>query len=319
MDNTTPAAYNTNGTSNGLVPIDVDLEVNKTYLGEDQAAGRMTWRIDVFNKSASNGSSGFLVNDEIPAGFTDLKIKTPPNVQVSVNQGPSQIDPKRIYLQATFGPLPAGQSTWVEISAKVPTGSIPGCVENTASIIGNENDPNSGNNSSTAECENKDVTIRIKKVDFNESSQDVPLNAAFKLFEAVAGPDGSLSPSSEGKEIVTTDKGVLGEATVTPGKSYFLVETQSPKGYSLLSRPILLRVESDKDGKVKLVFPEQKDTFPVLQEKIVYQDGVITIPVADVMVGDLPRTGGNGVVPIVLLGATLVIFGAMRTRFKTKR
>lgn len=319
LDNTAPTAYNTDGTSNGLVPVDVDLEVNKTYLGEDQAAGRVTWRIDVFNKSASNGSSGFLINDEIPAGFTDLKIKTPPNAQVSVNQGPSQTDPKRIYVQATFGPLPAGQSTWIELSAKAPEGAIPGCVENTVSIIGNENDPNSGNNSSTAECENKDVTIRIKKVDFNESTQDTPLNATFKLFEAVASPDGSLSPSSEGKEIVTTDRGILGEATVTPGKSYFLVETQSPRGYSLLPRPILLRVESDKDGKVKLVFPEQKDTFPVLQEKILYQDGVITIPVADVTVGNLPRTGGNGIAPIVLLGAMLVMFGVTWSRIKIKR
>lgn len=300
VDNTAPRSYNSNGTSNGLVPVDVDLEATKTFVKEE--GGRIYWKVEVANKSLLNGSSGFVLNDTFEQGYTDIRMESTTGKQTSVHTSGNSI-------QIIFGPLAPNSSVSVEISAQQPPNMVAGCARNTATIIGNETDPETGNNTATAEeCTDIPLKIQIQKVDANNHAQ--MLNAKFELREPVGDSVANYVPAQTGTEIVVNADGTSGTADVKTDKYYFLIETKSPSGYSLLPEPMLMRIEKDTAGNPVVKFPRQVNAFPVLTSNIKVDKGLITIPIADVKEsGTLPKTGGIGVGMVALLGAAIVGVG----------
>ncbi|WP_253701401.1 DUF6923 family protein [Corynebacterium ulcerans] len=300
IDDTAPRSYNSDGTSNGLVPAEVDLEATKTFIKEEN--GRIYWRIEVANKSLLNGSSGFVLNDTFEQGYSDIKMERTTATQTSVHTSGNSI-------QIIFGPVPPGSSVSVEISAKQPETMVDGCARNTATIIGNETDPMSGNNTTTAEeCTDTPLKIQIQKVDADNHTKT--LDAKFELRDPVGDSVDNYVPAQTGTEIVVNADGTSGTADVKTDKYYFLVETKSPSGYSLLPEPMLMRIEKDTAGNPVVKFPRQVNAFPVLTSNIKVDKGLITIPIADVKEsGTLPKTGGIGVGMVALLGAAIVGVG----------
>ncbi|ESU57312.1 MULTISPECIES: DUF6923 family protein [Corynebacterium] len=300
IDDTAPRSYNSDGTSNGLVPAEVDLEATKTFIKEEN--GRIYWRIEVANKSLLNGSSGFVLNDTFEQGYSDIRMESTTATQTSVHTSGNSI-------QIIFGPVPPSSSVSVEISAKQPETMVDGCARNTATIIGNETDPMSGNNTTTAEeCTDTPLKIQIQKVDADNHTKT--LNAKFELRDPVGDSVGNYVPAQTGTEIVVNADGTSGTADVKTDKYYFLVETKSPSGYSLLPEPMLMRIEKDTAGNPVVKFPRQVNAFPVLTSNIKVDKGLITIPIADVKEsGTLPKTGGIGVGMVALLGVAIVGVG----------
>lgn len=98
-------------------------------------------------------------------------------------------------------------------------------------------------------------------------------------------------------------------------KLYYLVETQAPGEYSLLARPALFLIERKDTGNA-VIFYDEKTSQPYPNGG---SDGLVTsapgktdpayafIQVADVKTGSLPKTGGNGILPWVLAGVTLIL------------
>ena len=100
---------------------------------------------------------------------------------------------------------------------------------------------------------------------------------------------------------------------------YTLTEVKAPKGadgknYQLLPEPLKFRLVSDSEDPSKaLQFWNGKDgwvsaqNFPVVKVGSEVKDGVVsgTATVANVWIGDLPKTGGNGIAPWLLLGCLL--------------
>lgn len=300
IDDTAPRSYNSDGTSNGLVPAEVDLEATKTFIKEEN--GRIYWKIEVANKSLINGSSGFVLNDTFEQGYSDIRMESTTATQTSVHTSGNSI-------QIIFGPVPPSSSVSVEISAKQPETMIAGCARNTATIIGNETDPMSGNNTTTAEeCTDTPLKIQIQKVDADNHTKT--LDAKFELRDPVGDSVDNYVPAQTGTEIVVNADGTSGTADVKTDKYYFLIETKSPSGYSLLPEPMLMRIEKDTAGNPVVKFPRQVNAFPVLTSNIKVDKGLITIPIADVKEsGTLPKTGGIGVGMVALLGVAIVGVG----------
>ncbi|CAB0580035.1 DUF6923 family protein [Corynebacterium diphtheriae] len=307
VDNTAPRSYNSNGTSNGMSgPFQVDLKAIKTFVREDQETGRLHWRVDIRNETKDISSSGFVVEDKFPQGHTDIKVEKTSGADVSINIGKDA-------LQIVFGALGPGASASVEFSAARPASVEAGCAVNIVKVIGNEEDPNPQNNISEAkQCsEVPPLKIQIQKVDFD--NQVKLLDATFTLQEAVGDTLETMVPGGEAKIITVNDQGISTQAEVQTGKYYFLVETKAPNGYSLLPQPILFRVDTQDNGQPHVTFPNQKENegFPILKNKVKVAGGIITIPVADVMTGELPKTGGLGVGVIALLGLVIVACGLL--------
>ncbi|WP_246819990.1 prealbumin-like fold domain-containing protein, partial [Corynebacterium sp. HMSC05E07] len=96
------------------------------------------------------------------------------------------------------------------------------------------------------------------------------------------------------------------------GKQYWIAETRAPQGdagknYQLLPKPISFKI--DNDGKLKFWSAGEwttGDAFPFVDPKSTTDKttGKIhaTANIANVWIGDLPKTGGNGIAPWLLLG-----------------
>lgn len=118
-----------------------------------------------------------------------------------------------------------------------------------------------------------------------------------------------------------------------PGR-YVLIETQSPtaqdgKTYSLLAQPIYFSVTAEGDGyKVKLLdnaqdrtgkeLNQKNLTFPIVGFNLTNQQAdqpqLLKFEVANVHVGNLPKTGGIGVAPWILVALTMMLLGGTLTR-----
>ena len=105
------------------------------------------------------------------------------------------------------------------------------------------------------------------------------------------------------------------------GKQYWLAETTAPSGaegknYQLLPEPISFKI--DEDGKLKFWSANkwtEGDAFPFVDPKSQTDKttGKIhaTANIANVWIGDLPKTGGNGIAPWLLLGGLIMAAGAL--------
>jgi len=113
-----------------------DLGITKTGPATVAPEGTITWQITVTNIGPAN-SSGFAVNDAVPAGITGVTSSTP-GCTVTGNN-----------VQCSEGALTVGSSFVITLTGRAPK-SLGACITNTASVIGNEADPVTQNNSSSA-------------------------------------------------------------------------------------------------------------------------------------------------------------------------
>jgi uncharacterized repeat protein (TIGR01451 family) len=113
----------------------VDLSIAKTGPASVSPSGLITWSIVVTN-NGPGASSGFAVNDAVPAGVTNVKSSTS-GCAVTGNS-----------VLCSQGALTVGNTTTITLTGTAPS-TFGTCFTNTATVLGNEPDPNSANNSSS--------------------------------------------------------------------------------------------------------------------------------------------------------------------------
>lgn len=105
------------------------------------------------------------------------------------------------------------------------------------------------------------------------------------------------------------------DAPLKTNTEYELVETKAPAGYSLLAEPIRFRVVPGENGVQVEFFDSASQKWVsklvnVSATSAGENAGLQLISVTDVHAGTLPRTGGNGLWPMIMLGLSIVGFGA---------
>lgn len=114
----------------------VDLGIVKTAPATVSPNGTITWVLTVTNYGPGN-SSGYVVDDTIPAGITNLTY--PANCTLTGH-----------LLQCVLGTLQYGNSFSFIVTGTAPA-TAGTCVTNAASVTGNEADPNAKNNSTSVQ------------------------------------------------------------------------------------------------------------------------------------------------------------------------
>ena len=142
-----PASTANDGTS--CVPGPVDLSIAKTGPATVLPNGQVTWTLTVTN-NGPNISSGYVVNDTVPTGYTNL-ISSTPGCTVTGNS-----------VQCLGGVLAVGASSTITLTATAP-GAL-GCLTNSATVLGNESDPTASNNTGTAQtCVGQNPALTMVK------------------------------------------------------------------------------------------------------------------------------------------------------------
>lgn len=146
---------------------------------------------------------------------------------------------------------------------------------------------------------NPEGIIKVVKVD--EDGHTKLSGSQFVLRKGTtAGPDWSGDPL----EFTTGDSG----QTWTSGKLkegiYYIVETQSPRGHSLLPQPVGLKLTKSGSDSLTASLLNPKDAAMV---RLDMKDNVATLIVSNVRSGGtLPHTGGNGVMWYLLVSMALI-------------
>ena len=131
-----PASSNNDGTA--CIPGPVDLSIEKSGPAVVAPSGTVTWTLTVRNEGPNN-SSGFVIDDAVPAAYTNVTTTTP-GCTVTGNA-----------LKCVEGALAVGESYVITLSARAP--ATLGCITNTATVFGNEEEIDTSNNtSSTPTC-----------------------------------------------------------------------------------------------------------------------------------------------------------------------
>ncbi|MGM1016993.1 MAG: DUF6923 family protein [Actinomycetota bacterium] len=128
-----PSGNNDGAASAGA---DVDLGIVKTGPTTYAPGDAIDYTLTVTNNGPGN-SSGFVVKDTLPTSVVGPSTSTP-GCSIAGND-----------LQCVLGGLPVGDSVDIEISGTISLGAA-GELTNTATVIGNELDPNPDNDSSTS-------------------------------------------------------------------------------------------------------------------------------------------------------------------------
>ncbi|WP_246127772.1 DUF11 domain-containing protein [Amycolatopsis rhizosphaerae] len=126
-------------------PLPADLGIVKMVSPSPVRQGDPVTYTLVVTNHGQGDSSGYTVTDQVPAQITNLQTTTPGCTLAGSN------------LSCAGGLLPAGQSATITVTG-VATGPI-GYVTNTATLTGNQPDPNPTNNSSGNTVEIVDVPV----------------------------------------------------------------------------------------------------------------------------------------------------------------
>jgi uncharacterized repeat protein (TIGR01451 family) len=130
-----PLSSNNDGTASPGLPTDLAL-VKTGPAATVPAGGTVTYTLTVTNNGPGN-SSGFVVNDSLPAPLTDVTTDSD-GCTVTGND-----------VQCVGGRLVGGDFVSYTITATVPAG-VTAAIDNTATVTANEQDPVPVNNSSTS-------------------------------------------------------------------------------------------------------------------------------------------------------------------------
>lgn len=129
-----PVGLNKPGPAQLIVSSDVDLAVVKTGPATVQVGQAFTYQIVVTN-NGPGVSSGWTVTDTLPAGMINPSTSTP-GCTITGSQ-----------LSCTGGALASGASSTITVTGTAPAADT--TLNNTATVSGNDPDPNPGNNTST--------------------------------------------------------------------------------------------------------------------------------------------------------------------------
>ena len=164
------------------------------------------------------------------------------------------------------------------------------------------------------------VTMTIKKVDSSDGNSPLQ-NAKFKLYQ-VSTAEGAEKPVGlpndytyvqVGNELITNAQGEVRIQNLNPGE-YYLLETEAPDGYQLLSEAIkftitqdgstnTLRVDSDLNGDGAATVVEN----------------ILTLKIANQPGHELPSTGSIGTTPFATIGGPLFAVCAVGLGFGLRR
>jgi uncharacterized repeat protein (TIGR01451 family) len=115
---------------------EVDLSMSSSGPMSAPVNSSISWMLTVSDTASVDDSSGYTVTDQVPAGFTNITTNAPATCTVTG----SDVD-------CVEPAIDAAQSAQIVVSATSPGAG--GAFTNTATVIGNEDDPNSANDSSS--------------------------------------------------------------------------------------------------------------------------------------------------------------------------
>lgn len=148
------------------------------------------------------------------------------------------------------------------------------------------------------------LMLTVKKVSFGDDPK--PLDGSkFELYK-IAGSERSLVSKLEGENMDISDLEV--------GNRYELVETQAPKGYQLLARPITFDLVGTATGVQQLQLVGGALQYPEVTVSQGAERNQLIMQVANTSKPELPRTGGPGLFGLLMIEAALLLVGIMLTR-----
>jgi uncharacterized repeat protein (TIGR01451 family) len=192
-----PASSNNDGTACAGPP--ADLAIDKTGPATANPGEQVTWTMTVTN-NGPGGSSGSTLTDPIPSELAGATTTT------------SGCDIAGGVLTCVLGELAPGESTSVELTGTMPNGfSTP--VENTASIFGNERDPDPTNDNDPHTITTRDREADLSIVKGAPGTVDPGGQITWTLDVLNTGRD-----ASTGSTVVDSiPAGVTNVASATPG------------------------------------------------------------------------------------------------------
>ena len=98
------------------------------------------------------------------------------------------------------------------------------------------------------------------------------------------------------------------------GNRYELVETQAPKGYQLLARPITFDLVRTATGVQQVQLIGGAAQYPEVTVSQGTERNQLIMQVANTSKPELPRTGGPGLIGLLMIGAAVLLVGIMLTR-----
>lgn len=148
------------------------------------------------------------------------------------------------------------------------------------------------------------LSLTVKKVSFGDDPK--PLDGSkFELYK-IAGSERSLVSKLEGENMDIRD--------LELGNRYELVETQAPKGYQLLARPITFDLVGTATGVQQLQLVGGAAQYPEVTVSQGAERNQLIMQVANTSKPELPRTGGPGLFSLLTIGAAVLLVGIMLTR-----
>ncbi len=154
-----PGSYNNDGT-NCYTVNDVDLRLKKTASVPTRIGKEVTWRFTVTNEG-KGVSSGSVLTDEIPKAYSKISIDGQPFTKAEETIGGCTLGWVSKQLTCQIGVLMPNESVTIEVTATAPMTQT--CLTNSARIFGNEHDPNTSNNTDSAESCINDASLDIAK------------------------------------------------------------------------------------------------------------------------------------------------------------
>ena len=131
------------------------------------------------------------------------------------------------------------------------------------------------------------------EIEFLVSNISLDINKVNEDGEKLSNSEFTLYRNSSLTSVVSKGLSFKG---LSPGTTYYLKETKAPSGYQLLGKT--LEVKIDSSGKI---------TIP--NYEVTSQSGKHQVTIVNQEINVLPNTGGVGIVPFIVVGLVLIIFG----------
>ncbi|CAB0485435.1 VWA domain-containing protein [Corynebacterium diphtheriae] len=206
-----------------------------------------------------------------------------------------------------------GNYQWCELPRPISPNN-PRSMFNSVTLAGEHEPPNPQvNNQACVDPEIQMAEISLIKVDSQDNSV-VLEGVEFTIFRN----SGTVDAPQVGERVLTLGAQPSAKGTLSgtiPVGTYLLVETKAPVGekgqYELLPQPVPFHVEL-QSGKTHITILNEHNHPQVT----VAESNTAMIKVADVHLGQLPKTGGVGVGLFAAFGALLICIGILLARRK---